>query len=161
MSNEKTPLSIEDLIVDGTKKVTVTKDGKLVIKKSDYEKALDKPLKHFVTDNKCMSLNKIYDKDVVAKLMTPDEKADQSSILSTTYISKNTVLIIQSKVWDNKPYFDFRVWYKNSDGNFLPTKKGFMIALSYKDGEDEINPLNNFFNVINELRKLPKREEIN
>ena len=164
MNNKKsTPLSIEDLVVDGARKATVTKDGQLIIKKSKYEKSLDdiKPLKLMI-DNKCMSLRKGLSEDILSKLIIPNKKDNQPSILGTIYMSKKRILVIQSKIWNNKSYYDFRMWYKNDDDNFLPSKKGFMIALSYKeDGKDEISPLSNFFSVIDEIRKVPDEEEIN
>ena len=155
-------LSIEDLIVDGTRKVTVTNDGRLITNKSNYEKSLDKSFKTMIK-NKCMSLrNAGCPKDILSKIIMPDEKANQSSILGVVYMSKNKILIIQSKVWNDNPYFDFRIWYKNDDGNFLPTKKGFMIALSHKEnGKDERHPLSDFFNVIDEIRNIPNEEDIN
>ena len=163
MDNKRSnSLSIEDLIVDGTKKVTVTSDGRLITNKSNYEKSLDKSFKTMIK-NKCMSLHNVgCPKDILSKIIIPDEKANQSSILGVVYMSKNKILIIQSKVWNDNPYFDFRIWYKNDDDNFLPTKKGFMIALSHEEhGKDKIYPLNNLFNIIDEIRKIPNEEDIN
>ena len=160
-SKKSTPLSIEDLVIDGARKATVTKDGQLIIKKSKYEESLDKPLKTMI-DNKCMFLSRGLSEDILSKLIIPNKKKDQTSILGTIYMSKKRILVIQSKIWNNKSYYDFRMWYKNDDDNFLPSKKGFMIALSYKeDGKDEISPLSNFFSVIDEIRKVPDEEEIN
>tara|TARA_Y100000310_G_scaffold142443_1_gene141981 strand:+ start:130 stop:597 length:468 start_codon:yes stop_codon:yes gene_type:complete len=155
MNNKKSnPLSIEDLIVDGTKKATVTTDGRLITHKSSYEKSLDKSFERLV--------KKGLSKDILSKMIIPDEKADQSSILGIVPMSKSRILVIQSKVWNDSPYQDFRIWYKNNDGNFLPTKKGFMIALSYKEnGKDERLPLRDFFNVIDEIRKIPDEKDIN
>ena len=98
--------------------------------------------------------------DILSKLVIENDESNQSSILGTIYMSKNRLLVIQTKIWNKQPYWDFRVWWKNDEDNFLPTKKGFMIASQHRKGDGEIvYPFNDFLHVINEVRNVTRDEE--
>ena len=98
--------------------------------------------------------------NIVSKLVTEGDKSDQMSICGTVYMSKTNMLVIQTKIWNKQPYWDFRVWYKNDEGNFLPTKKGFMIASQHNKSNGEITyPFNDFIHVINEVRNITHDEK--
>ena len=98
--------------------------------------------------------------DILSKLVTENDKTDQMSICGTIYMSKKRMLVIQTKIWNKQPYWDFRVWWKNDEGNFLPTKKGFMIASQHRKSDGKIvYPFNDFLHVINEVRNITHNEK--
>ena len=98
--------------------------------------------------------------DILSKLIIEYDESAQSSILGTVFLSKRRLLIIQSKIWNEKPYFDFRVWNKNEDGFFQPTRKGFMVALQYKEAnKDEIYPVQDFIKIFQGIFSRPNEKE--
>tara|TARA_R110000824_G_scaffold158840_1_gene332905 strand:+ start:488 stop:976 length:489 start_codon:yes stop_codon:yes gene_type:complete len=98
--------------------------------------------------------------DILSKLIIEYDESAQSSILGTVSLSKRRLLVIQSKIWNSKPYFDFRVWGKNEDGFFQPTPKGFMIPLSYQEsGKEETFPFGDFVNVFQGILAFPDEKE--
>jgi len=111
--------------------------------------------------NKVMSLkDRGLTKDILSKLVIEYDESAQSSILGTIYMSKKQLLIIQSKTWNNKPYFDFRIWYRDENGYFKPSPKGFMIAMSHiKSDKTEVYPLHDFINIFNGILTMPNEEE--
>ena len=67
--------------------------------------------------NKSLSLkDRGLTEDILSKLVIEYDESSQSSILGTVYMSKKRLLVIQSKIWNDKPNFDFRIWYKDEDG---------------------------------------------
>jgi len=94
-------------------------------------------------------------KEILSKLVFENDEADQSSICGTVYLSKSRMLIFQFKVWNEKPYVDMRIWFKDDDGNFRPTKKGIMIPREQKETNGIHYPFNDFCIALNTLRKLP------
>ena len=124
----------------GQQIIRVNKDGSLKLLNK-------KPTKHLETRGLKAS--------ILSKLVIEGDKSDQMSICGTVYMSKKRMLVIQTKIWNKQPYWDFRVWYKNDDGNFLPTKKGFMIAAQHNKSDGKIvYPFNDFLHVINEVRNI-------
>jgi hypothetical protein len=100
--------------------------------------------------------------DILSKLVIEYDESKQSSILGTVKLSKRNLLVIQSKIWDNKPYFDFRIWGKNEEGYYVPTPKGLMISLVYKEsGKEEKYPLQDFVRVFQGILAMPNEKEAN
>ena len=95
-------------------------------------------------------------KEILSKLVIEGDESDQSSILGTVYMSKKKLLVIQTKIWNGQPYWDFRTWYMNDEGNFLPTKKGFMLASSHKksDGTD-VYPIQDLLKTLTLISNMP------
>ena len=96
---------------------------------------------------------------ILSKIVFENDEA-KSSICGVVYLSKKRILLIQAKVWNDKPYFDFRVWFKDEDA-YYPTKKGFMIAQQHTESKDSkgnkhtIYPLNDFFTALDAIRTFP------
>ena len=105
-------------------------------------------------------------KEILSKLVFEDDEADSSSVCGTVYISKSRMLIFQFKTWNEKPYVDIRMWFKDDDGNFRPTRKGIMIPQTQEDSNGTHLPFNDFCDVFDTIRTLsfgshnPTEEEI-
>ena len=98
--------------------------------------------------------------NILSKLVIEYDESSCSSILGTVYMSSKKLLVIQSKVWNGKPNFDFRVWYKDEEGYFKPTPKGFMIAMSHlKSDKTEVFPFGDFTHVFKNILTIPNEEE--
>ena len=98
--------------------------------------------------------------DILSKLVIENDESNQSSILGTIYMSKSRLLVIQTKIWNDKPYWDFRVWYKKDDEYFRPGKQGFMLASDHDKGDGtHTYPVVDFFNVIKSIANFPNEEE--
>ena len=110
---------------------------------------LDKAAKMIDDHHQKAGLNK----KVLSKLVFEDDEADSSSVCGTVYISKSRVLIFQFKTWNHKTYVDIRMWFKDDDGNFRPTKKGIMIPQE-KESNRTNYPWNDFCNVFDAIRTL-------
>ena len=113
--------------------------------------------------NKVMSLkDRGLTEDILSKLVIEYDESSQSSMLGTVYMSKRRLLVIQSKIWNDKPNLDFRIWYKDEDDYFKPSRKGFMIALSHTKGDGvEVFPLRDFVNIFKGILTLPNEKEAN
>ena len=99
--------------------------------------------------------------DILSKLVIEGDESDQSSVLGTVYMSKKRLLVIQTKIWNDQAYWDFRQWYKNDEGNFLPTKKGFMMASEHKKGDGtSVYPFVDFVKALDQIRTLPDEDKV-
>ena len=94
-------------------------------------------------------------KEILSKLVFENDESDQSSICGTVYLSKSRILVFQFKVWNEKPYVDMRIWFKDDDDNFRPTKKGIMIPNEHKEKSGTYHPFNDFCIALDAIRKLP------
>ena len=110
---------------------------------------LNKAAKMIDNHHKKAGLNK----KILSKLIFEDDEADSSSVCGTVYISKSRVLIFQFKTWNQKAYVDIRMWFKDDDGNFRPTKKGIMIPQE-KESNRTSYPWNDFCSVFDAIRTL-------
>lgn len=111
--------------------------------------------------NKVMSLkDRGLTEDILSKLVIEYDESSQSSMLGTVYMSKRRLLVIQSKIWNDKPHLDFRIWYKDEDEYFKPSRKGFMIGMSHTKGDGvEVFPLRDFINIFKGIFTLPNEKE--
>ena len=48
-----------------------------------------------------------------------------------------------------------RIWFKDDDGNFRPTKKGIMIPKEHKETSGHYYPFRDFCVALDAIRKLP------
>ena len=111
--------------------------------------------------SKAMSLeDRGLTEDILSKLVIEYDESAQSSILGTVYMSKRRLLVIQSKIWNSKPNFDLRIWYKDKeDGLFRPTPKGIMIPCLGTDDQTEVYPFRDFVRVFQGMLAVPNEKD--
>ena len=55
--------------------------------------------------------------------------------------SDDLKIVIRHCVYEKHPYIDFREYWKNDKGEFVPTKKGFTIPLQEEDQIDQFHDI--------------------
>ena len=94
-------------------------------------------------------------KDILSKLVFEDDDSSSASVCGTVYLSKSRLLVFQMKLWNEKYYVDMRIWFKDDDGNFRPTKKGIMIPKEHQESSGHYYPFRDFCVALDTIRKLP------